>query len=517
MNGSVLCWGGNEYLQAASPPNLRLASISSSYNHTCGLQPDGIAACWGAEGQGVQTSVSTSTLPLLTTGGAATGELRNNGQQLTFAIPPNLTGSLTVNLAVRPVVVHSELTERSLTFSIASLDADSAAQSWEVDSGSLGAHNFDVQYLTDNRVLSITLRSDPPSLNRLHWSFSASYPVTETREADQTETILYVPRTIYASISAGFDHTCALLPDGEAECWGDKSQWQSLVPRDKRFTAISAGYRFTCALLTDGTPTCWGDIDRWTIPTPQDERLVSVTTGGDHACGLREDGTPVCWGRNNYRQSMPPEGEIFTTVTAGERHTCALRLDGTPMCWGNNHAGQTAAPRDEVLDYIRAGAFHTCAIRLDSTPVCWGDNSQDQNWPPFSAPKPTPTPRPETVSGNRVPDCADMDGCERTNIVLDAGTWNLNAYLVGNCTDPSDCANTAADFKVTIGEGNEARVLVDRTGANAVSELRQTVNVRIGGAATDHAEQGRQTLTIHAAGAWILTFEFVRGPQPARP
>ena len=59
-------------------------------------------------------------------------------------------------------------------------------------------------------------------------------------------------------------------------------------------------------------------------------------------------------------------------------------------------------------------------------------------------------------------------------------------------------------------------MLVDRTQANPntepVAELNQTVTVRIGTAETDHAERGRQTLTINAAGVWILTFEFVRGP-----
>ena len=511
-NGSVLCWGGNEYLQAAPPPNIRLTSLSSSYNHTCGLQANGIAVCWGAEGQGARTYTATSTIALLTTAGTSTGELRNNGQKLLFAVPGNLPGDIAVTLAVRPVASRTELTEQSFTVSV-DLDESSGPTTWSVDSGAHGMHDFNVEYLagSDNgRVVRITLRSDPPSLNRLHWSFSASYPVTETRPADQTQAILYAPHAIYTSISAGFDHTCALLPDGEAECWGDNSEWQSQVPRETSFTAISAGYRFTCGLLTDGAPTCWGDINRWTIPTPQDERLVSITTGGDHACGLREDGTPVCWGRNNYRQSTPPEGEFFSTIAAGERHTCALRLDGTPMCWGNNHTGQTAAPRDEVLDSIRAGAFHSCAIRPDSVPVCWGDNSHDQNWPPFSAPKPTPTPRPETVNGNRVADCTDSDGCERTNIILGDGIWAMNVWLIDNET----CANGScdpADFKVTIGLDDEARVLLDRTGGNAVSELRQTVTVRVGTEVTDHVERGRQTLTIHAAGVWILTFEFVRG------
>lgn len=511
VNGSVLCWGGNDYLQAAPPPNLQLVSIDSSYNHTCGLQPDGFAVCWGAEGQGARTYADASTIALLTTAGRHTGELRNNGQQLTFAVPANLTGSIAVTLEVRPVAIHTPLTKQLFTFSV-TLDEDGTPATWSVEAGTYGSHNFAVDYdavSDDGRVVRITLESDPPSLDRLHWSFSASYPVTDTRAADQTQAILYAPHAVYTAISAGFDHTCALLPNGEAECWGDNSVWQSFVPRESRFTAVSAGYRFTCALRTDGTPVCWGDIDRWTIPTPQDERLVSLTTGGAHACGLREDGTPVCWGRTNYRQATPPEGEVFSTIAAGERHTCALRLDGTPMCWGNNHAGQTAAPRDEVFNSIRAGAFHTCAIRLDSTPLCWGENSQDQNWPPFSAPKPTPTPRPETVNGNRVADCADADGCERTNIVLDEGIWNLDVYLVGNQTCDVNNNCTPADFTVTIGPPDRERVLVNAT---AVTELRRTVTVRIGADVTHHAERGRQTLTVHAAGAWVLTFEFVRGP-----
>ena len=114
------------------------------------------------------------------------------------------------------------------------------------------------------------------------------------------------------------------------------------------------------------------------------------------------------------------------------------------------------------------------------------------------------------MNGNRDPDCLRDVGCERTNIVLDEGIWNLDIYLIDNCTDPADCANNPADFKVTIGD--EARVLVDRTGTNAVTELHQTVSVRIGPAQTDHAERGRQTLTINAHGVWILTFEFARGP-----
>ena len=202
-------------------------------------------------------------------------------------------------------------------------------------------------------------------------------------------------------------------------------------------------------------------------------------------------------------------------ITAGERHTCAIRLDGTPMCWGNNPRGQTAAPRDEVLTNIYAGGSHTCGIRPDSTPVCWGDNTYDQNWPPRSAPKPTPTPRPESLNGNRVADCADSDGCERSNISLDEGIWQLKIWLRQNLTCDEDGNNcNPADFRIAFETEGGEWVAVNET---AVAELDRTVTVRVGEEETDNVERGRQTVTVHVTGAWILTFEFVRGPTERRP
>ncbi len=501
-NGAVLCWGGNEHRQASPPPNIRLASLSTSYNHNCGLQDNGIAVCWGAAGLGSQTYTITSTRALATTAGTSTGELRSNGQSLDFAVPANLTGSLTFTIAVHPVYNHNELGRK--TFSLpATLGTVGIAQTWTVDSGALGSHDFEVQYQTGPSRVTITLQTEPPSLNRLHWSFSASYPESETRTSNLTDTLLEAPRAVYTDISAGFDHNCALLMDGSPECWGDNSEGQSFPPHGLMLKDISAGFRFSCGLRADGTPVCWGDINRWTIPTPSDEVLVSITTGGAHACGLREDGTPVCWGRNNYRQSAPPEGEVFKMMSAGERYTCALRLDGTPMCWGNNHRGQTAAPRDEVLANIYSGVAHTCGIRLDSTPVCWGDNSHDQNWPPFSAPKPTPTPRAEQLFSYRGLDCTGTNGCSFSNIQLDDGVWRLSIRLQNN-------QSTA--FKVEVSDGIKTWVAIDEA---TVDNLRASDTVRtvnVGPDDSDNLEPGRQTVTVYATGEWALTFSFARGP-----
>ena len=72
------------------------------------------------------------------------------------------------------------------------------------------------------------------------------------------------------AIAAGDHHTCALLGDGTARCWGDNSNGQlgdnTTTDRHTPVTvsglsnavAIAAGDDHTCALLSDGTARCWG-------------------------------------------------------------------------------------------------------------------------------------------------------------------------------------------------------------------------------------------------------------------
>ncbi|MDE0005210.1 MAG: hypothetical protein OXQ29_21170, partial [Rhodospirillaceae bacterium] len=105
----------------------------------------------------------------------------------------------------------------------------------------------------------------------------------------------------FASISAGFGHSCALKRDGSVECWGGNTEGQS---------------------------------------TPPSGEFASVSAGADYSCGVRRDGTVQCWGSDDDGQANPPSGE-FASVSAGFGHSCGVRIDGSVECWGSNGYGES--------------------------------------------------------------------------------------------------------------------------------------------------------------------------------
>ena len=46
MDGSVACWGGNDFGEI-TPPEGEFASVSSGRGHICGVRADGSVICWG--------------------------------------------------------------------------------------------------------------------------------------------------------------------------------------------------------------------------------------------------------------------------------------------------------------------------------------------------------------------------------------------------------------------------------------------------------------------------------------
>jgi len=121
------------------------------------------------------------------------------------------------------------------------------------------------------------------------------------------------------SLSAGFEHTCAIeqssrsLFGGRVVCWGDNGKGQS-APDEGDYMQVSAGQFHSCALHTDESVKCWGMKGAGQDPTGQ---FLQVSAGGFHSCGVRKDGTLKCWGKNYEGQATPPDGR-FVQVSSGK-------------------------------------------------------------------------------------------------------------------------------------------------------------------------------------------------------
>ena len=186
--------------------------------------------------------------------------------------------------------------------------------------------------------------------------------------------------SIFTSVSTGKDHTCALLPDGEAYCWGPNNDDGHLdIPSDTRFLRISAGHRFTCGIRVDHGITCWGNNNHKKLEAPEG-RFTALDTGWDHACALGANGA-VCWGWNANERAAPPPDFAFTAIAAGAEHSCGLTINGDLRCWGKNDNGR-ADFQEGPFQALSVGTSHTCALRADGRAFCQGENAQKQSGVP---------------------------------------------------------------------------------------------------------------------------------------
>ena len=389
-DGSVACWGDNEYGQS-SPPSGEFVSVSAGWDHTCGLRPNGTVDCWGWDDYG-QSSPPSGEFVSVSAGLLHTCGLRTDGTVDCWGTDGSGQSSPPSGefVSVSAGWFHNCGLRTDGTVDCWGRDGygQSSPPSGEFVSASAGGgHNCGVR--TDGTVdcwgHDASGQSSPPSGGV---SSPSAREVGTNCGLRPNGTVdcwgwddygqSSPPSGEFVSVSAGLLHTCGLRTDGTVDCWGTDGSGQSSPPSGE-FVSVSAGDWHTCGVRTDGTVDCWGWYGSGQSRPPSGE-FVSISTGEYHTCGVRTDGTVDCWGEDEYGESRPPSGE-FVSISTGEYHTCGVRTDGTVDCWGWDDDGQSRPPSGEFVS-VSAGEYHTCGVRTDGTVDCWGLDHHGQSSPP---------------------------------------------------------------------------------------------------------------------------------------
>ena len=131
----------------------------------------------------------------------------------------------------------------------------------------------------------------------------------------------------------------------------------------QRFTSMDSRVSHACGITSAGETHCWGRNDFGQLGDGTSEQptrpvrvlggvaFTTVATGGHHTCALDAGGAAWCWGNNEWGQlgdntlnssNVPVRvhgTQRFQSLTAGNNVTCGTTSAGEAWCWGSSHYG----------------------------------------------------------------------------------------------------------------------------------------------------------------------------------
>jgi alpha-tubulin suppressor-like RCC1 family protein len=356
---------------------MRFATISSAWFHSCGIDLEGRAWCWGD----------------------------NQYRQLGVSAPGQSCDRESSTCHFTPVAVETELRFQAISAGVTHTCALTAAGA---------AYCWGGGYSDGRGILGTGARTQ------------SAQPVAVAGGHH------------FQSLSAGGRMTCAVSLDERGYCWGegghvgDGGSAEALVPVEVagglRFRQIAAGSTHVCGVTTEGALYCWGSNQygelgtgsvgpafgnapsaRAPVPSVSSRTFGPIAAGDMFNCGLSDGGEVICWGTNHAGQlgrtppaqanptPLPVTGSSgYTQVDAGGAHTCGLRSDGQAWCWGGNWFGSlgdgtdtasgsgdaratpAAVLTDRRFTALALGGSHSCGLTADGQAWCWGDRARGQ-------------------------------------------------------------------------------------------------------------------------------------------
>ncbi len=247
-----------------------------------------------------------------------------------------------------------------------------------------------------------------------------------------------------------------------------------MVNISSTFKAISAGWGHTCGILTNGTAYCWGDgyfgrlgnggTDNKKNPFPVNlsEPFKAISTSWEHSCGILENGTAYCWGQgqggklgygwidNHYSPVMVNLSEPFKDISAGADHTCGILMNGSAYCWGSGSDGRLGNGGWEVevnpvavnnAPFLGKTSYFEQGTEINIANISSSITSSGQNW---------------------MLSCLANDGEMNSSWMNSTDTTIINSlpYISGNTTTPSNVYTyTDLNLSVTCNDNDQQDIL----------------------------------------------------------
>jgi alpha-tubulin suppressor-like RCC1 family protein len=390
-DGRTKCWGWNGYGQLGNGGMLPVSplpqwvtrkaiAVGGNFltSHACALYGAGSIKCWGANGngalgngqtsnsQGTPVQVSGITNAVTVSAGGHTCATLDDGSMSCWGA--NVFRQIGPN-ATQP----NQLTPLGVGLPTVAVSMAGRASTCAIRADQGGMRKLICFGVNNNMQLGVSNSGMP----------LCSGPTVLIPLACQAAPI-EVPGLAVISVAGGAEHTCAVLDDGTARCWGQNlfSQLGSnaaglikVVPGIASALAIAVGSNHNCALIADGIVKCWGrnrfgqlgDGTLTESATPVTvagiTNATAVIASGESSCALLADGAIKCWGDNGV-------GQLGTGTTTGP-DTCASG-GSTSSCSKTPVAVSVINDATAISSTVQAG--NTCAVRANGDVFCWGTN-----------------------------------------------------------------------------------------------------------------------------------------------